>query len=236
MPATAEHAITTGIIHSEITGAGDSAGIIAGILKISPERALDAHDDARLFYPETALRWLTENAERRLVESKIAIRLALKNGYHDPEGLSRCHAEGNASDLQSQMLLHRLLAENPDLTADVQACYAHCINRFRNAGITVADLTPAEIGQTMNLLVQQAGLPDLDCSRPSPANAALTLAQAAARNLKVTAEKLAETPDWGEDRIGDNAAIRAEALVKFTAECYALVAASLYLINRIAAP
>lgn len=64
--------------------------------------------------------------------------------------------------------------------------------------------------------------------------AALEVARLASLNLRTTAAKLCGNPDWGRN-IGSNPAERSEALLKFTAECYALAAASIYVINLLSA-
>ena len=162
-----------------------------------------------------------------------SIRQAKAEGYAEVENLSRHHAVMNARDLASQWMFHEL-AQDGELAANVQSVYAGALSRIRNEGITVERLNPVQVQRTMNSLAACVRIQDLDQRSSSAAMAALEVARLVSLSLRTTAAKLSGNPQWGRE-IGDSPEQRSEALRKFTAECYALAAASLYLIGLLLA-
>ena len=230
--------IIAGVFYGEINGEdrepNRTAQAIANVLEeIRRTPQPEDESDCRLMYFYAASRWLGENALRRAADSKSSIRQARAEGYEEVENLSRHHAVMNALYLTSHWMFHAL-AKDSELAADVQSVYAGTLSRIRNEGITVEHLNPVQVQQTMNSLAATARTQDIDQRIPRAAMAALEVARLVSLNLRTTAAKLSGNPQWGRE-IGDSPEQRSEALRKFTAECYALAAASLYLIGLLLA-
>ena len=223
-----------GAINGEDREPNRTAQAIANVLEeIRRTPQPEDESDCRLMYFYAASRWLGENALRRAADSKSSIRQARAEGYEEVENLSRHHAVMNALYLTSHWMFHAL-AKDSELAADVQSVYAGTLSRIRNEGITVELLNPVQVQQTMNGLAATARTQDIDQRIPRAAMAALEVARLVSLNLRTTAAKLSGNPQWGRE-IGDSPEQRSEALRKFTAECYALAAASLYLIGLLLA-
>lgn len=231
--------IIAGVFHAEINGEDrdTTAQAVANVLEELRRKTgfpqPEDESDYRLMYFHAASRWLGENALRRAEDSKSSIRQARAEGYAEVENLSRYHAVMNAKDLTSQWMFHAL-AQDSELAASVQSVYAGTLSRIRNEGITVERLNPVQVQRTMNGLAACVRIQDLDQRSSSAAMAAMEVARLASMTLRTTAAKLSGDPQWGRE-IGDSPGQRSEALRKFTAECYALAAASLYLIGLLLA-
>lgn len=233
--------IIAGVFYGEINGEDrephGTAQAVANVLEELRRKTgfpqPEDESDYRLMYFHAASRWLGENALRRAEDSKSSIRQAKAEGYTEVENLSRHHAVMNARDLDSQWMFHAL-AQDSELSADVQSVYAGALSRIRSEGITVENLNPVQVQRTMNSLAACVRIHDIDQRSSSAAMAALEVARLVSLSLRTTAAKLSGDPQWGRE-IGDSPGQRSEALRKFTAECYALAAASLYLIGLLLA-
>lgn len=224
--------INAGILYADISRTGEAAGVPLSF------RLPDSDDPVcQLPHYATAAEWrLREHSQETLLEGKLMAMRAKKRGFGNPDAISRQYAEQLASQLEAQHRLLNLLERKPELAADVQQVYAGTIAKLRRNGPGFIHLmTPQLVEDAMRKLAAEAAMPiaNIDESSPSAAAAALQTFRLAAGKMSgaiVEFNRYAARTGAGRVDVGYRL-----GMVKFIAECIALAAASIYLINRIAA-